>query len=422
MSELFDKHEKIEPVWNVIPQFFRYPFKSRVLPTLLFISLGSLLTMIPVLGIVAWLMLWAMLFKISYEILSSTATGQMEGPPDVTEVSGAIMFKHIGLLLALAGGYVFVISLIGSPLLAILLGAFVLLATPAAMMTLAMTQSLMAALNPSTWLKIMRVTGMAYVLTSVFLLLMLFSQAWIEQLLLPMVGETFFLLNMVSWFISGYFMAASFHLMGYLLYQFHEELGIEGAGPQRSTPEAREDPLIAAANERIREGRAEEAVDLIEEEIARRGVAPEVHEYYRKLLRNRADQTRLAEHGQAWIPVLLHAVEDHDRALEVAGESLEADPKFRPRAPGDVLPLVRRAHETNRHRLALHLASGFGKSQPRHPDLPEIYFRAAQSLIETGGNPEKAVRTVRQLQDRFPDHPLADEMARFERSFAPTRP
>lgn len=418
MSELLDKRRRIEPVWNVIPQFFKYPFKLDVLPTLLFIAFGSLLTLIPVLGVIAWLLLWATLFKLSYEILSSTASGHMDGPPAVMQMSDGIMFKHIGLLLLMILGYVVVAGFVGSPLLSLLLGLFVLLALPAAIMTLAMTQSLLAALNPATWVKIMGITGAAYLLTSVFLLLMLLSRTWVEGLLLPLVGNSMALFNIVSWAITGYFMAASFHLMGYLLYQHHAELGIEPSVDPADDGADEQHPLIAQATEQVRSGQPEEAISMLQQEIERRGAEPEVHEFYRKLLKNRGDQDKLARHGDVYIPVLIHAQEDIDRAVDVAEESLAAHPDFQLRNPGDVLPLARHAFKRGRHKLVLKLGNGFGKRNPKHPDLPELYFLAAQSLIETNGNSEQAVKTVRQLIKRFPDHPLIEDMSRFERSFA----
>lgn len=418
MSELFENRRKIEPVWNVIPQFFKYPFKADVLPTLLFIAFGSLLTLIPILGIVAWLLLWATLFKLSYEILSSTASGHMEGPPAVTQMSDGIMFKHIGLLVLMVFGYFIVAGLGGSPLLAILLGIFVLLALPAAIMTLAMTQSLMSALNPATWVAIMRICGGAYLLTSVFLLLMLISRTWVEGLLLPLVGNSMALFNIVSWAITAYFMAASFHLMGYLLYQHHDELGIEASVDADGDDNADGHPLLAQSNELVRDGRPEEAVDLLREEIEKRGAEPEVHEYYRNLLRNRGETDKLFRHGGRYIPMLIHAIEDIDRALEVTEECFSARRDFELNQAGDVLLLARRAFERGKHQLVLRLSNGFGKRHPGHADIAELYFLAAQSLVETRGNSEQAVKTVRQLIQRFPDHPLADDMKRFERSFA----
>lgn len=418
MSELFEERRKIEPVWNVIPQFFKYPFKADVLPMLLFITFGSLLMLIPILGVIAWLLLWTMLFKLSYEILSSTASGHMDGPPAVMQMSGGIMFKHIGLLLMMVLGYVVVAAFTGSPLLSLLLGLFVLLALPAAIMTLAMTQSLLAALNPVTWVMIMRITGAAYLLTSVFLFLMLMSRTWVEGLVLPLVGNSMALFNIVSWAITGYFMAASFHLMGYLLYQHHDELGIEPTVDPHESGSDDEHPLIAQAMDLIRQGQPDEAISTLQQEIEKRGAEPEVHEFYRKMLHNRGDRDRLVEHGAIYIPALIHAHENVDRAVDVAGETLSARRDFELRDPGDTLPLARRAFERGLHKLVLRLSSGFGKRHPKHPDLPELYFLAAQSLIETGGNSEQAVKTVRQLVKRFPDHPLSDDMSRFERSFA----
>jgi len=419
MSQLFDRPSDIQPVWNVIPQFFKYPFKQGVWPTLAFISVGSLLTMIPVLGIVAWLLLWAMLFKLSYEILSSTASGHMNGPPAVMQMSGGIMFKHIGLMGLMIMGYVLIAGLTASPLLSVLLGGFVLLALPAAIMTLAMTQSLFAALNPGTWVTIMRISGAAYLLTSVFLLLMIMSRTWVDGLLLPLVGQSVALFGIVSWAITGYFMAASFHLMGYLLYQHHVDLGIETSIAPNQDGKENEYPLITQATELVREGRAAEAVNRLKGEIMGRGAEPEVHEFYRKLLRNRGDRGGLADHGAVYIPNLIHAQENVDRAVDVAEESYSARRDFQLSQAADVLPLARRAFDRRRYKLVLKLSNGFAKRYPKHSDLPELYFLVAQSLIESGGSSERSKEMMRQLVERFPDHPRIDDMRLFERRLTP---
>jgi len=418
MSELFEERRQIEPVWNVIPRFFKYPLKANVLPFLLSITFGSVLTLIPILGFFIWLALWAMLFKLSYEILSSTANGHMEGPPAVTQMSDGIMFKHIGLLVLLLLGYVVVAGFAGLPVLSLLLGLFVLLVLPAAIMILAMTQSLMAALNPATWISIIRITGAAYLLTSVFLFLMLVSQTWAQGLLLPLVGNSMILFNIVSWGINGYFMAASFHLMGYLLYQHHDALGIEPTVRSPDDPADERNPLIVEASELVRDGQADEAIAKLQQEFETRGAEPEVHEFYRKMLHGRGDNDRLAAHGALYIPILIHAQENIDRAVDVAEESLSARRDFKLSQPDDILTLARRAFERRRHKLVVKLSNGFGKRHPKHPDLPELYFLAAQSLIESGGNSENAIKTIRQLIQHFPDHPQTDDMIRFERSFA----
>ncbi len=423
MSKLFDQEPEIKPVWQVIPRFFRYPLKARVLPTLAFISAASVLTLIPILGFFIWLLLWAMLFKVSYEILSSTASGMMEGPPSVTQMSDGIMFKHIGLLLAMGFAYAVIVGVVGSLTFALVLGLFLMLALPAAMMTLAMTQSLVQALNPVTWVHIMRTCGWAYLLTTVFLLLMLLSQAQAEAWLLPVVGGSMLLFSVVSTFISAYFMAASFHLMGYLLYQFHDELGIDAAPPAaRDEHGDSQDPLIDEANALVREGQVEQAASLLGGEIRQQGAERPVHDHYRKLLLTRGDKNALLDHGREYIPMLIHSLNDSARALDVAGECMEADPGFRPANPDDVLPLARLAFAQRRHDLVLKLTSGFAKRHRQHPDLAENYFLAAQSMLEKGEDAGKPVGLVRQLRKRFPNHPLADDMARFESSFGDTMP
>jgi hypothetical protein len=419
VSQLFDNEPTIQPVWQVIPQFFRYPLKARVLPVLICISVASVLTLIPFLGFFAWLFLWAMLFKMSYEILSSTASGHMDGPPSVTEMSGGIMFKHIGLLLGMGLIYVFAAGFVGSVLFAILFGLFLMLAIPAAMMTLAMTQSLVQAFNPGIWLQIMRTSGAAYLLTSVFLLLMLFSQAQAEALLLPVLGGSMMLLLIISTFITAYFMAASFHLMGYLLYQFHDEFGIEIKddkglpGPGRG-----ENPLLTEASALVRDGQSEQAINYLAGEIKRHGAEVEVHDFYRRLLHSQGQRQALVDHGRDYLPTLIHSHEDLPSALAVAEECVKIDPQFRPANPDDIRTLARRAFEQRRHELVLALTSGFSKQHSNHPHLPENYFMAAQSLVEHKGQIDKAVALTRQLLKRFPEHDLAEDMKRFIAGFS----
>lgn len=426
MSELFKDQPEIKPVWQVIPQFFKYPFNGKVLPLLIFISLASVVTVLPLfLGFIAWLLLWAMLFKVGYEILSSTAAGMMDGPPSVTQMSDGIMFKHIGLLLAMAIAYGSAVGFTGSLVVAIGLGLFMMLALPAAIMTLAMTQSLIQALNPMTWIKIMQITGLSYLLTSVFLLLMLVSQSQAEALLLPLVGGSIMLFLVVSTFISAYFMAASFHLMGYLLYQFHEDLGIEikDTGPLPNMA-SEEQTLLEEATELVKQGQADEAIGLIGQEIQRRGADQPVHDFYRRLLTQRGDEQALVQHGRDYLPALIHSHENIGKALDVAEDCLRHDSGFRPPNPGDILPLARLAFQQRRHALVLRLTSGFAKQHANHPDMVENLFLAAQSLVEHKGDSAKAVKVVSQLRRRFPDHPLAEDMARFEAGFsgAPHQP
>lgn len=419
MSELFRDEPAVKPVWQVIPRFFRYPFNGKVLPMLAIISLASVTTLIPVLGFFLWLLIWAMLFKISYEILSSTASGELDGPGAITQMSDGIMFKHIGLLIAMGLGYVFLVGFVGSPAFALVLGIFLLLALPAAMMTLAMTQSLAQALNPVMWIQIMRTTGASYLLTSVFLLMMLFSQSQAEAFLLPLFGGSMMLFLVVSTFISAYFMAASFHLMGYLLYQFHDEFGIAVREPGRSGQAAvHELPLIAEATAMVKAGQTDEAARFLGSEINRNGAEPEVHDYYRKLLHSRGESGALVEHGQVYVATLIHGFEDAGKALNVAEECLQIDKSFEPTNADDIRTLAQLAFDQGRHGLVLKLTSGFGRTHPKHHHVVDNYLLAARSMMEDPTRTDKAANLLRQLKKRFPDHPLAAEVARLEAGFS----
>lgn len=425
MSDLFEQQPAIKPVWQVIPQFFKYPLNASVLPMLIILSLASVLALIPFIGFFVSLLIWATLFKISYEILSSTARGEMSGPPAVSEVSGAIMFKHIGLLIGMWLGYVLLVGATGSLPLAIGLALFLMLALPAAIMTLAMTQSLLQALNPVTWVEIMRTTKASYLLTAVFLFLMLLSKGQVEAIMLPLLGTSMLslaLMLVASTFISAYFMAASFHLMGYLLYQYHEDFGIEvDASSQRERPNRGADhPLLQEVTQMVSEGQAEEAASYLGREIQRNGAEPPVHEYYRKLLHSRGDHAALVAHGREYVSILIHGIEDESRALAVAEECLELDRSFQPANLEDIRKLARLAFDRGQHKLVLRLTSGFGKQHKQHPHVVDNYLLAARSMVAYKGQREQALKIVQKLRRRYPDHPLQQELAQFEQQLGGT--
>jgi hypothetical protein len=148
-------------------------------------------------------------------------------------------------------------------------------AQPAATMALAMDESLSNALNPSTWFALIGRIGLPYGLLWLLMLVFQISaanaagwlDAWLPGWMAMVLAQAIFL-----WGLFG-----TFHLMGYLIYQYHERLGFE---PNRHThaaelPRHRESELVAAASARVREGDSAGALALLRE----RGLEPEVVEY-----------------------------------------------------------------------------------------------------------------------------------------------
>lgn len=403
---------------NTFARALRYPLDRDVLKGLLLIAAASPLTLLPWVGMLLWIALWLLLFRMSYAVLISGAQGNTSGPDVELEMPEGIVLRHMGLLLAIALFHSLLAGPISSAWLELLLGLLVMLLVPAAMMTLALSGRLWVACNPKHWLNVVRATGFAYFPASALLLAALFAQSGLAAWLEPAVGAWWWLFNMIAWFLSAWTLAAGFYLMGLLLYHNRDRLDFGSLRSERSTTRAGTgDGALYSARRLLAADRTDEAVKRLADEIFSHGAGREVHELYRDLLETTGRHRELVEHARIFVSILIHVDEDLDGALEIASRALEIDPGFEPRVANDVIILVRHAFERRRHRLVGRLTRHFAHRHPTHPHQPELYFLAAQSLLELGGDRQRAVRTVRSLYRRYPAHPLADEMARFLDSF-----
>lgn len=414
MSLLADE-ERIPPVWERLPRIFAYPLQANSLVSLGFYTVLLILGMfIPVIGLIFTVLAYIGLYKFASDCLEMTAQGWMEPPSVQSSNTSWMLAKHMLLAVVLTLAILGVAILTGSGLLTVLTGVAVLLGGPAAVMIVVMTNSLLSALNPVAWLNLVGRIGGGYFIAVGLLFLLGLSQGIAEGLFAGMFGPGVIGTAGV-FFISGYFLVASFHLMGYLLYANHEALGLEvtGAG-HADEPEAQQPEELVAAERMIREGDTEGAIEHLGRSL-RQGGVPEVHDRYRKLLALRDRQQELLDHAREYIPVLLYGHEQSKKAMQITEECLAMDAGFRPKEPKTVLDLARVMERFERWESVLRLTSGFARQHPKHPDVVENYFLGARALVHGRGEPEKAARVVRQLLERYPEHELRERMEQFIR-------
>jgi len=414
MSELFAAGETIPPVWSRIPQFFAYPLKFGVLAVLAgfaVLRLLALLLPIPFVGFIIFLLTWMGLYKYAYEVLAHTAQGNLEPPETqyVTETDFAA-FKHVGLMFLMLFGTILVAAFTGSAVLALLAGLFFGLAWPAAIITLAMTGSLLSALNPATWMSVMGRIGWPYLAAVIFLLMMQWSAGFVRWLFASATGGTGFVVVIGAFFISGYFLIASFHLMGYLVYQFHEELGVEvDEAATGGAPASEDERIVVESRQMIQDGRVEQAIELLAGRLKREGGTPEVHDQYRQLLRLQGRNEELLAHDREYVGQLLHGFGQSRKALLVTDECLRLDPSFRPPNSGDSVELVHLGDQFAMPEVVVGLGREFVKEHPDNESAPEVTLSVARALSDRMGDDAGALELLRSLERRHPEHPLSEE-------------
>ncbi|MFO7786975.1 MAG: DUF4013 domain-containing protein [Halospina sp.] len=417
MSSIARDAGRVPPVWERLPQIFAYPFKPACLTTLGLAAILYLIGLVvPLLGLLLVIAAWVVLYKFAYDVLEATARGWMD-PPEIQRKSNSWVLVKTFLLFLVLGFAVTGIAVVTNSLTLVAAAAiFIVLALPAAIITLAMSNSLMAALNPGTWVSIMRSVGFPYFIASLLLFMLSVSQGMAESLVAGLFGPS--LAGQVGIFlIGGYFLIASFHLMGYLVYQHHDMLGVEQevtAADRARAANPDLSPLLQEVEGLVAEGSVDEAIERLQKELRQSGLQPEEHERYRKLLRLQGRTDELLAHSREYISTLLYGLEQPKKAMSIAEEALRVDASFQPEHPKQVRDLARLADQYDHHELVIRLTSPFGRQNPKHPHLPENYFLGAKALFEGRGDEQKALKILRQLQKHFPEHELrerVDELA-----------
>jgi tetratricopeptide (TPR) repeat protein len=408
--------QPIAPFWQRLREISLYPTQPGALITLIVLSLARLLGLLPGVGRIVTVLVLVALYKFAFEVLRATANGHMEPPENALDMEESVGRQGVmlqGAFIVLA----FLSFIVGGVLLGedgiwfgIAVSLLLLLGWPGACMSLAIDQNFWHALNPGTWMQIMSRLGWPYFLAFGLMALIFLSSANAQSLV---QGVLPLLIGLpVLYFISGYALLATFHLMGYLIWQYQDELGYTPDAPHAPLSNPNADPdqaVLDDVSQMIRDGETDMAYETLRAHLRERGGTEALHTQYRKLLRLRADSTELIRHGREWLPMLL-AQDREKAAVELCRELVELDPTFVVNDAESNTRLAKRAAALGQTQLALRLINGFHKRHPKSADIPEMYLLAARLLSERMGKDAEAKALLMQIRTAYPDHPLQPQI------------
>ena len=398
----------IVPFWNRLREITRYPAHMSAMISIVILAFGNLAIYLP-LGQILVLLVTVALYRYAFECLRATANGYMEPPELMQSTDSSLGWKQIGLMLIFIFAAFLGIVLFG-PKLGIALMVFLGFCLPGATMTLAMDESLSSALNPAQWIAIVTRIGWPYFAVVGLCLVILISQQYAAAMaaqVLPL-----FVALIVVGIIANYALIMTFHLMGYLIYQYHDEVGFEPVAPQMLRPLSKPDPdqdLLDEVTALVRDGKPENATELLRGYLRSRGGTPAVHTQYRKLLRLANDRDELLRHGQEYLNVLM-AQENSRLALELLRECQTLEPTFGPTDAEQITQLAKLAAQGGQPQLTLRLLSGFHKRFPKSKDIPQNYLLVATLMHERMNQDEKARALLKHLKANYPDDALMPEI------------
>jgi len=400
-----------EPFWRRLRQISLYPARGAALAYLIALTLASLLGHLPVLGWLLSLIVWMAAYKYAFEILRATADGRKDAPEVTLEISDGVVWRFFALQFVFFGLLLIALGTGG-----VLVGALVLiviaLMQPGCIISLAIDGSFGRAIDPSTAFSLIARIGAPYFAAFALLFVIQASAAtagqWLATWMPAVIGD------LVLTLFAFWGLFAAFHLMGYLVYQYHEELGYEPAAHHQPGHAAergmrRDDALLDQAQALVRDGNTEGALVLLREEVRSRAVSSEAHELYRRLLLQGGDRAAIDDHARLYLHLLM--TEGKERpAMNLLRAALEANPDFVPMQVEHGEQLAARAQLAGQSQLARDTWLALLRAHPRNPSAPRWALEAALLLAEKFGRDADARRLLEQARGRCEDTSLLERI------------
>lgn len=410
----------ITPYWHRMPSFFAWPLRRPALDLLLItVALG----VVPALtgsGLIAFGCALAMLFllcKYGYESLQTTAAGDDEPPALSDALSGegyVLPLKQFGVLIALMFMVIVAWQLGGAWLGVPAIFAITLL-FPATVILLAMERSFLTAVNPMRLMALATAIGWPYL--GLFGLLLCIqiatgtSLALVETL---MPGESGLAVNIATGtFLGNYFWLMAFHMMGYVVYQYHDRLGYSAIDPQEEGFESELGlfhELMEQQNHAAALAELRRVIDLYPDE-------PSLRRRLLQLARLSGDSATLIREGKPAIGASIRAGRLGE-AAEIYLDCIAAKADFQPADVDQHEPLARELRSRGLTRDAMALLNGLHQRYPDSPHIPRAYLLAARIFLDDLGKPDQAGKILHFIGKRFPDNDYQPEIESLLRSVA----
>ena len=406
---------EVVPFWQRIGAFFRYPFHTDPLVVIAICTLVPVLAPANLLGALIWLVLALALFKYTYAVINHTAEGHLKPPPLATAFTGSgfnIVILQL-LVFVLLGALVATAAMLGGPILMLLVLAFAVLALPASIMVLAMERSVGAAVNPLNLAVLIARIGSPYFLLYGYLILLTVASGAAQDFAVTHFPR--WAAQPLSGFLNSTFTLMLFHMLGYLLFQYQEELGFasdiqdDDENNADNRQRDRSTRFDADLDMNLKDGHYERVQSLLEGALKHDRNNPKRLEQLYKLLTARDDRAALYRYHPRLLAWLADQ-NDGDELNRLLGRLLTVQNDFQLDDPELTVHCASALYHAGHHRSALRLLRDFHKRFPDSEQLAPAYLLAARSLANGLQQWDKAKAFLMFIKKRCPQHPIHQQI------------
>jgi len=399
----------ITPFWNRIPKFFLYGLHKNPLIVAGALVVASLVFGGPFINLI----LLIVGLKYGTEALKRSMEGDLT-PPGLTS---EVINHNFGLALKLIfvfAIYIYVLAKVSSQLGVLGYPIYIagLLLIPAVVISFVVSEEVFYSLNPANWWHIASQIGWPYLIMVAFL----FFINVINTQFLGFIVSIFprGLIGPLFVGINVYFMAVMFHLLGYVVLQYHEKLG--GFSPTalaENTEIKKADPFMTPTLKRfLQEENMSGVINEMRSMIASNPHELELHRRLYTYLKMNGQHAELKDYA----PIYFNRLAETNRFTDATAiylESVNRGEAFFPDHPGDYLPVMKELRRRHASKQAVQLAQGFHKRYPNDTYVPEVYLGLAQILSEDLQRDDLAQQALNFVLNHFPQHPMVPQVRQY---------
>lgn len=413
-STVIRSTQSIIPFWRLMPQFFRAPLNAT---SLIYMAILSMVQIMAVFSIKGWLVFglgaWVVFFRHAYVLMERTAHGHEQHDVMFANDDGKNRpYRMFGLFLT-HGLVTVAVMVFAGELVGELFSLVLAVTIPASLMIIAINDSYLRAVNPVEVVEVISAIGAPYFALYGFLF-MIYGSLQLVESILP--GSL--LLWPLSSFAAMYFSLVMFSLMGYVMYQYSAELGIdvavshdERADRQKRGPNY--DPVVGPMERLIADGDTEGAINYAEQQFRHHWENVELHDRYHKLLSNLGKDQAMLQHAREFLPTLIKK-RKFGAVLSIVQDCLAQDSEFHLNDADLDYQICHAAAEQRQYAVALDLMRACVKRHPKHERAAATMLVAAKLMTENLRQESTALVVLRQIQSIFPNTPEAEQAAAYE--------
>lgn len=334
------------------------------------------------------------------------------------------VFKQLGIYILIFLTFSFLCQHAGI-VLGMLFLFFAIMSIPAMIILLATTGRLFTAVNPSLFIRLAVRIGWGYLLMYLFLILLGSAPALLAKYIIQYMPPG--LHGLLFSFAQSYYTIISYHLMGYVILQYHESVGYQvdyedfrdpSANTGKNESEDTNAQILTRAGLLVKEGKLDEAIRFIKKETEADGITDlNLSERYLKLLKMKDGTSEWLDHCTTHLH-LLAKDNQKGKALEVYSECLGRDKQFAPTAL-TLFKLAGWMNESGRIKEAIGTYKRLIKAYPEDPAVPKAYFRAAQIYHDRLMEPSRAKNILNALVKKYPNHEIVPSATNYLQHISP---